>query len=168
MKAKGGWEKGPGNSKSIEWRADGEGSLPPLAGMLVPPGCALELLGPCLPEQKALPLLPLPSCPQKAPLESIWEGGGPGNLGKEMWSPWSPTLSPSHNLHPSTPTCPSPSPPSYLSPSPESLGVCCCPVAPEPRGSWCSLMWHLGPMPSSATISGCAAASAAAGPGRRS
>lgn len=44
--------------------------------------CTPGLLGPRLPEQKALPLLPPPSCPQKVQPKGLQEGGDPGSLGR--------------------------------------------------------------------------------------
>ena len=100
-----------GNSKStggvastapLPW----EESLPPLKLALVPPRCILGLLGPCPPEQKALPLLTPTRCPQKAQPEYLQEGGGPGSLGKEVWGPGCPGLPPSPPPSSSPPSAP--------------------------------------------------------------
>lgn len=146
----------------------GEGNLPPLKGALVPP-CRT-------PGLRSLWLL-LPSCPQEAQPKGLQVGGGPGSLGKGMWSPG--CLSPARP-HPSShlsPTYPGPSQP-LPSPSPVSCGVCSSPARPLlpvacPAVLGLGRAWHclsgcLDPTPSSATPSGCALASAAAYPGRRS
>ena len=101
-----------GSMAPLPW----EGSLPPLKRALVPPRCVPGLLGPRPPEQKASPLLSLTRCPQKAQLEHLQEGGGPGSLGKELWSPGCPGL-------PSSPP-PSSSPPSAPHLVPGASPVC--------------------------------------------
>lgn len=105
-------------------------------------------------------------------------GRGPWKPGEGDVGSWVP--SPCLSLPP-PPTCPLPTlsyPSPCPSPSPVSCRVYCgptrpllqvsCPAVLGPRWSWYCLMGYLDPIPSSAMPSGCALASDAACPGRRS